>query len=179
MSVRDGIVSAVRAWLKTAAGLTDAQCIKADTDGTRPALPYLVVKCTLADLPDGEDEDVDTVADDAPAVFQAGNREATVSVHGYGAETEDWMQIARAALRRYEIQTVLTAHGVTVHPLGGITDMSAFLDTGTQPRFLMEATVVYGIENEPEPFPELAPDGVKVEQTYTGNGDDIPDTIEA
>lgn len=51
----EGVIQGVRAWLKAAVGLTDAQVIPGDDKGPRPPLPYLVVTPLEDDAPAGED----------------------------------------------------------------------------------------------------------------------------
>lgn len=166
MSVRDAITQAVRAWLKTSAALTDAQCIVADRDGPRPPLPYLTVKVLVSDDPVGMDEPIDgTVGDDAVR-YVVGERRATVSIQGFGEQTSEWLEQAHIGLGRDAIKALLTSHGVTIVPMGGASNLSAFLNTGTQPRYLFEVEAYYRLTTPPDTVIELAPNGAVVDLEF-------------
>lgn len=163
MSARYAIGQAVRAWLKQSANLSDEQCILADRSGTRPPLPYLTVKVTTADVPIGVDEQIDLAVDDAPARHVVGERRATVSVQGFGDETAGWLERAHLALGSEPIRDLLTDRGVTVLVAGGVTDLSAFLNTSIVSRYVFEVEVYYRLTSEPDTLVEMAPDGAIVD----------------
>lgn len=157
MTIRGDILQAVRGWLQASSSLTDAQVIPADDRGPRPALPYVTVKVTTADVQVGEDEaryGLDD--DDVPTVTVHGTRRGTVSIQGFGAASEEWLATARLALRLPTVQAVLNAAGLTVVPMGAPRDISAMLDTGIAARFAWDLEVLYGVSSDPEQETEAA-----------------------
>lgn len=156
MTIRGDILQAVRGWLKDAASLTDAQVIPADDRGPRPALPYLTVKVTTADLQVGEDEARYGLDGAVPTVTVHGTRRGTVSIQGFGAASEEWLATARLALRLPTTQVVLNAAGLTIVPMGAPRDISAMLDTGIAARFAWDLEVLYGVSSAAEQETEAA-----------------------
>lgn len=148
MTTRETILQTVRAWFKTALSLTDAQIIPADDKGPRPPLPYLTVKVTTADIAVGFDEQVRELnpATDVPTVRGRGHRSGTVSVQGYGSITSGWLEVATLRLQRDTIQRLLCDAGITVIPPGGgVSDLSALVDTEIEPRYLREFEIGYSV----------------------------------
>lgn len=151
MTIRGDILQAVRGWLKAASSLTDAQVIPADDKGPRPALPYLTVKVTVADLQVGEDEARYALdEDDVPTVTVYGTRRGTVSVQGFGSASEEWLATARLGLRLPTVQAVLNAAGLTIVPTGAPRDIAGLLDTGIESRVVWDLEVLYGVSSAAE-----------------------------
>lgn len=150
MSARAGIAAAVRAWHKLAATLTDAQVILADAKGPRPPLPYLTVKVTVAGVHTGRAEILDDLdEDDAPTVAVRQSYRGTVSVQGFGAGAETWLEQAAIALDLPAVRALVDAAGATFEPLGDGRDLSGLIDTEIEPRYLREYTVTYALASDP------------------------------
>lgn len=142
MSPSETVLQAVRAWIKGALDLTDKQVIAANAGGPRPPMPYLAVNVTTpAAREGGWDEQVASIEDDEPTLHVAGRRRASVSVHGFGGDTEAWLQ---------EL-TLAAAHapedgGYAFEVDGSISNDTLPRDTSMEPRFLLELQVPFGIE---------------------------------
>lgn len=161
MAERDDLIRAALDWFKAgavpvgAAALTDQQVIRADQPGPRPALPYATVKFTALDVQRGEDDEVPGVdGGGAPTVDVRGERSGTLSIQGFGEVTAEWLRLAGLRLRHDSIRQLLDAAGVTIDPVGGVTDISALVDTSNEPRFLREFAVIYGSTSGAEASPE-------------------------
>jgi len=138
MSIHEDILQAVRSWLKTALTLTDAKVIVAEDDGPRPAMPYLTVKVLAHDIPEGWDEVIRTISGDNPVNAVRGQRSFTVSVQGFGAGAEEYLQDAVLSLQLDSTQDSLTDAKISLFPLGGATPDAAVRDTSFEPRFIRE-----------------------------------------
>lgn len=145
MSVRSAIEDAVRAWL-VAAGVAggvpsaDSAVVFADQDQPKPALPCLVVRVVVYDIPVHDDEDL---YDDTPQWRGRGQRTSTVSVNAYGAGAEAWLERAHLMLRAPSVLAQLSAAGFAVRPVGGVNNLSGLLDDHTQVRFERDFAVDY------------------------------------
>lgn len=160
MTIREDILEAVRQWFITSVPLADGpnQIVPADglRPNTRPTPPYLTVKVTTADVSLGVDELLESTSGGAPSVTPRGQRSGTVSVQGFGSATSEWLQDATLALRSQAVRTILDAAGLTVTTLGAsVTDLSLFLDTGFEPRFLKEFQIGYAVRGTEEVLVEL------------------------
>ncbi len=188
MSAQEQVVQFVREWLKAGATpgtpLTDVQVKKQDVKGPRPALPYLAVKVLVADIEVGEDEDRYTDGG-AGLVNQhtVGHRRGTVSIQGYGKETAEWLARAHRMLRdplimRTVLKDEATGEGISLVALGsGLVDLSAFLDTEIEPRYLREYDVAYAVSDiaDPQSGPEAT--SIEVTSTFYKNDPAEPDAI--
>jgi hypothetical protein len=150
VTTRETLLQACRSWFKTALSpdVTDDNAIPADDKGPRPKLPYLTFKLTTADLSAGVDEQVNEIGalpDEFPTVRTRGTRRGTLSVQGFGADSAGWLEVATLRLRRPSIQAILDAAGLSVINQGGVTDISALLDTEIEPRFLREFELGYAV----------------------------------
>jgi hypothetical protein len=144
---RAALENAVRAWLVAAGALGGistpaAKVIAADQDGTRPPLPYLLVRTLTHDVPVGQDE---TIVDDAtpPRVYVRGQRYATVSINAFGETALGWLQRAVLHLRSPSIAALNQAAGIAVQLQGGLTNLSGLRDSHTETRFVQDLRVSY------------------------------------
>ena len=145
MTTRKIITQTVRDWFKAALGLTDSQIIPADDKGPRPPLPYLTVKVITADIPVGVDESI-REATTVPTVRGRGHRSGSVSVQGFGEDSAGWLEVAALRLRYDSIQRLLCDAGITViNRGGGVSDISALVDTEIEPRYLREFEISYSV----------------------------------
>jgi hypothetical protein len=153
---RETILQTFRTAFKTALAptLTDDNCIPADgvafsDDNPRPALPYITIKVTVADIPVGEDEDlfgIGGLPDENPTMKTRGHRSGTVSVNGYGTDTSGWFEVFALRLRNESIRRLFDDAGIAViNRGGGVTDLSPFVDTSIEPRFLREFEISYSV----------------------------------
>lgn len=167
MAVREDIIQGVRTWLKSSESLTNAQVIVADTAMQRPPLPYLTVKVISPDGVIGRDELVEGLdGDSLPTSTVRGERRATVSLQGFGAAAEDWLESAMLRRRLPTIQNVLIGVGLTIEPMGAIRDLSRLVDTSIEPRFSLDLEVTYRIESDPASETEA----LTIEGTYVLGG---------
>lgn len=87
-----------------------------------------------------------TLENDVPAIAVSGRRVATVSVHGFGSETEEWLEEAALALAQESVTDVMVTAGcprLGFVPRGAINNDTLPLDTSMAPRFLREFDVTY------------------------------------
>jgi hypothetical protein len=147
----------VRAWLAAAGAAggvpsADSAVVIADQDGTRPPLPYLLVRVLVPEVQVGEDE---TLVDDAdpPQIRVRGQRYATVGVQAFGEEALSWLRRATRKLASPSIVTLNQAAGVAIRPQGGPTNLSGLRDSHTEVRFSQDFRVdfeVLSTEDEAE-----------------------------
>lgn len=139
----------VRAWLVAAGALggiasPDAKVIVADQDGTRPPLPYLMVRTLVPEVSVGEDE---VIVDDAdpPQIRARGQRYATVGVQAFGEEAVDWLRRATRTLPLPSVVALNQAAGIAVRPQGGPTNLSRVRDSHTEVRFSQDFRVDFEV----------------------------------
>lgn len=183
MSVRSAIEDGVRAWLVAAGvagGVPNAAraVIFADQDAVRPALPYMVVRVVVYDIPVHEDEDL--FDDESPPQWRGrGSRTSTVSVNAYGTGAEAWLERATLFLRSPATLAQLGAAGLAVRTEGGLNNLSGLLDESSQVRFQRDFLVDYTREGadpaDTEAVTEL--ELVVHEDTWTGGPDDLVQTV--
>ena len=96
---------------------------------------------------EGTDETVDSLLIAAPKRKVLGLRRATVSIQGFGADTQGWLENAILAL---QTQTQIDAFGAAgvggPVPLGAIADISILLGTAWEPRFALSVDVPYTLQ---------------------------------
>jgi hypothetical protein len=152
--------------------------VLADQDGPRPPLPYLLVRVVVWDLPVGEDEDL--VDDSDPPTWRArGQRTSTVSINAFGGSAAGWLERANLMLRAPSILAQLDAAGLALRPQGGLNNLSALRDSGTEARFQRDYAVDYvrsgSAPGDTEQLAELAE--VVHEDTWQGSPDDFVQTV--
>jgi hypothetical protein len=134
-----------------------------DADVVRDGLRIVVLGAALSNPTAG----LLTLEEDVPVVRSEGRRQAVISVHGFGAETEEWLEEATLALAQPSVGDVLDAAGLPRFgfvPRGAINNDTLPLDSSMQPRFLREFEVAYRITGRPVEQVELAL--VEVDATF-------------
>lgn len=89
-------------------------------------------------------------AADLPVQGVVGQRQATVSVQSFGLTAARWLERAAARLTMPAVRDLLEELGLSVRPLGGMTDLSALLDDHIEGRRLREFEVFFSVRTEPE-----------------------------
>jgi len=142
------------------AGLTDAETAAELATAIEDAVA--VVSTTVTDeaivvaVDRGElaistaDPNLDLVLDDVPVVGVGGQRRATLEVQGFGTGSDAWLERMAARLPTPAILAIHDAAGLSVRPLGGMSDLAALIDTSIEPRFLREFEITYATRTEPE-----------------------------
>lgn len=163
MGIREDITQVVREWVKLAGGAPGSPLpnelvlkeVRGDFKG-RPSPPYFTVLVTLADSPVGVDESGHFDDGAGGVEWRArGGRLASVSVQGFGALTRDAIDDIAIRLTRPDVQSLLDAAGLTVINRGNVLDVSTFIDTEIEPRFLREFELSYDIRDSGPGAPEL------------------------
>jgi hypothetical protein len=161
VTIRDEILEGVRAWFiaaipeitnEPATAAAPNQIIPEDSKGPRPAPPYLTVKVSAADTPDGVDEH--RHADDGVGGVEwrsKGERGAVVDVQGFDTHgattTAGWIEDAVLRLTRPDVAAVLDAAGLSVVNRGSTLDVSALLDTEIERRHLRSFELRYAVRD--------------------------------
>ena len=149
---RDVIGEAIRQWFISALTPevfdgTSTNIIFANDNGPRPALPYITVLVTVADIPKGTDERVsETNGSGNPTIRAKGDRFGTVSINAFGRDSSGWIEVATLRLEYDSIKDALTAAGLTVTTLGGgVTDLSTLLGDKIEPRYQRDFEFGYAV----------------------------------
>jgi hypothetical protein len=146
MTTRETILQATRDLcqaLATGTTLTDSQVIPSDDDGTRPQLPYLTCK-VLSVASQGTTEKRDKWSTGTSlSRHHNGGFVASVSIQGYGAGSDEWLERIRLHLDDYAAEVIETASGVSFMYATDVQDLSAMLDTSIEPRFTMDLFVSF------------------------------------
>jgi len=122
----------------------------------RPDVPFLVISLTVSDIQVGTD---DQWVDGSGNKQFSGIRRGTASFHGYGLETEGWLNIL--TLRYTESRDPLSLRPIQ----GGITPMHAVVDGDyREARYLKEFEIGYGIDSDDDYPVDVA---ASVEHTQT------------
>ena len=67
-------------------------------------------------------------------------------MQGFGSITSGWLEVATLRLQRDTIQRLLCDAGIAVIPPGGgVSDLSALVDTEIEPRYLREFEISYSV----------------------------------
>ena len=135
----------VKAYSVTGTARTDKQVVVADDKAPRPPKPYVTVKVMVFDTPDGFDEEIPYDLRGTPQQRQRGQRNGTVSIQGYGAETSGWLE--RLALQHMlpDGRATLETGKIFMEPLGGIINVSTLVGTEIEPRFSRDFAFTYEI----------------------------------
>lgn len=148
MAAEETILQAVREWLKTAATLTDSQVRVSEDRAVKPSSDFLTVKVTSPGIRVGHDEKVNAESGGTPTVAITGERRASVSIQGFGADTFGWLETAELSLSLESIQNAIQADGVTIVSSGSVSDVSDLVDTAFESRYLLEVEVRYRITGD-------------------------------
>jgi hypothetical protein len=178
MSVQSIIEQAFRSWLKASQtpNLTDLQVILND-GGDKPPKPYLTVHVLMLDRLVNMDDEQQRSLDgsDDPQVRTKGQREATVSIQGFGQETADWMADARLDLDLPAADAIFEAANLSVMTLGGESRDNPPVDTIIEDRYLMEFEVAYALESAYQGLTEATE--MEIEMTFESTPNDIDTTL--
>lgn len=138
-TIKETVMQAMRTYLKAHCGtvLTNEQVIPINDVGPRPALPYLVVDVGV-NVKVGSDEIWDTVVLGATYQTAKSQREVTVTVHGYGFDSEDWIETAAVGHNLPTQQKAFRDLDLTARPNGDILDLSAMLDSSIEYHFTQD-----------------------------------------
>lgn len=174
-SAQETILQAVRDLLVAVGGTTAAKVLVAGTKGPRPAKPYFTVRVTAAKAGDlGPAERIDGLNGSIPRARMKEQREATVSIQGFGTGAQDVLDTFALNI---DSPASLSAQGTTkvaCMVMSGPSDMSEVVDTAEEPRTLLELRVRYGWQGDPANqvavvTATIDADGIR----YTGDADPL------
>lgn len=140
----EAIVQGVRTAIKAACSLTDAQVIVYGEEGIRPPLPYLAVRVT-GDRPVGDPWTVQAVSGGNPTENAKGNREATVTLLGYGRGAAAWLETFALRASFGSTAAAIAAAGFSLTPEGPTVETPTVVDSGHEARFSRDFLAQYGI----------------------------------
>jgi len=154
MSTQEDIIQALRTFAKAFAisgtPLTNSQVIPSDDKGSRPDPPYLTVNVLTHGIRIGQDTvftDLDGSLD--PQWKQSGQRSGTVSMQGFGAGTDDWLERLGMSYRLPAAVAIMDAAEFDLHPFpAGVIDQSTLLETAIEGRYLMEWELTYELTTD-------------------------------
>lgn len=127
----------------------DLDAVYAEVDTTAASPTFWVAAMAGALVTSTADSKLTRTEDGAALEEQIGTRRATVSVQALGESATEWLE---RAVRRLSLDAVtidLEVAGLSVRPVGGMTDLAKMLDTSIEPRVLREFEVSYAIRTEP------------------------------
>ena len=138
-------LQAVRAAVASAAGVALTTVRAGNSDPVRGASPYYVVT-TITDLP--VTYTTSTGGIDAAPLVLTQTREASFQIMGYGQTTLAKLQALCAHLLspRSSVAIAFKAAGCSTIRVSGPRDMSAYYQTGTEPRYALDLTIQYVLE---------------------------------
>ncbi len=170
------IIQGVRSALKTATGLADGKVIAHNpAGGPRPALPYLAVR-VVGDRIVGEVERVESLTGGgAPRTRSRGQREAIVTVFGYGDAAALYLETFRIDLDKPAVDSVIAAAGFSLMADGQTTETPTLVDTAIETRWQCDFTAIYAIEGTNETL--TAADLLSISTSYTGQSGTTTGTI--
>lgn len=90
-----------------------------------------------------------------PVELVVGTARASVSVQGYGDGSLAYLEKARRRLRSESVIAQNDEDGVTIRATGGVSNLSALVDTAIESRHLLEVEVDYGFAESGETFVAL------------------------
>jgi len=161
MSTRTDLLTAARALLTGIAAVPAAKLVNSGAKGPRPVKPYVTVKLMSAGGGTlGPAERIDSVTAGAPVVKMREHREATVSVQGFGVESEAWLDALQLGLGSPAALLLQEEAGVSAVLLAPTRDMSEMLDTAEEARFLLELTLRYRVDSAAAAAVELLTAGL-------------------
>jgi hypothetical protein len=135
-SIREQLLQAARTWIKTALSLSDSKVILAQRDGLKSPrldLPYYVVNIVSFDSERGVDEFEDKL--DGSRVDR-GNRSATLRIDGFGADSEEGMQLLGLLTGEFP-------DAAYCRSLGPLTDVSSIQSESWESRYIKDFTLEY------------------------------------
>ena len=141
----EAATQAVRAAVAAAAGVAATAVRVGNADPVRGSSAYYVVT-PIADTEIGYPTSTGGI--DATPLVLTQTREASLQVMGYGEGTKAKLQalVAHLLSPRSSIAIALRSAGCSVIRFTGPRDMSAFYQTGTEPRFTLDLTIQYVLD---------------------------------
>ncbi len=89
-------------------------------------------------------------ADTVPVDLVHGDRRASVSINSYGLGGEAWLSTAVRRLRSASVLAQNDTDGITITPIGGLTDLSTVIVGAFEVRHLLEVELAYGFASDGE-----------------------------
>jgi len=150
MTIRDTIAQAARSLVIGLTGLSSGKVILAEqssTVGPRPAKPYITVK--VGAIPEyGVDEVQDKWTTGTTLVrHQRGYRRASISLNGFGAGADDYLEMVRTGLQLPAAVTVRNSTNVSFANPGTILNLTDMLDTSYEQQFAFDLEAAYIQDN--------------------------------
>lgn len=151
MSIHEEITQGVRAWIRAGLGLPTEKVLPFDAQFSKDfkgALPFLTVRI-LAMPQIGRNEILQAYDSDEPdsalAVkgYSRAPHRVNVEIQGYGLGAYDWMLEMQKMEESIAAQDALDANFLSVSLIEEPTDLSEFLETDMEMRFVMN--VEFGI----------------------------------
>lgn len=174
-SAQETVLQAVRDLLVAVGGTTGGKVIVAGTKGPRPAKPYFTVRVTAAKSGDlGPAERIDGLNGSTPRARMKEQREATVSIQGFGTGAQDVLDTFALNIDSPASLAAQTTSKMACMVMSGPTDISEVVDTAEEPRTLLELRVRYGWQGDPANQVEVVTatidaDGIR----YAGDADPL------
>lgn len=167
-NLHEALLQAVMDWVELATSLPLGKVRPLNDPAPRPALPYITVNLTVADIEVGTDET--RWRDDAGELRASveGERRATVSLQAYGRKGADLLALCQASLYQPATQRFLSARNITVRRNGGTQNISQLVDTEIEARFVRDFDVEYRLridQADPEAHVERVQADVELEGT--------------
>lgn len=157
MTIKEDLIQGVRAVLKAAFSLTDAQVMPARHDGTRPPTALLTV-----DVPAGGGRVVglehrNSTSGGAPASYVWTEREAPATIRAYGDTAIEYLNLLQSRLAREDVLAVTETSGITIQIAGQPVGVPVMLD-GLQweERAALDIVIGYGHADTTETHTEAA-----------------------
>lgn len=127
----------------------DLDAVYAEVDSSAASPTFWVAAMAGALVTSTADAKLTRTEDGASLEEQIGTRRASVSVQALGESAAEWLE---RSVRRLSLDSVtidLQTAGLSIRPLGGMTDLGKLLDTAIEARVLREFEVSYAIRTEP------------------------------
>lgn len=179
MSEREDILQAVRSWAKARAdssALTDSQVIPSDDEGGRPALPYMTVLVAVSGIRIGRDETIYGVdGGDNPTYRVQGERKGSVTLHGFGSDSEEWLEALILAVHDPEAVADLHASGIVLGaPVAGVRDLPRMMNANREQHYVAEFPVTYRVVGPTRTSPAFDTPPVELTEISSTEPDSLP-----
>lgn len=153
MGAREVVTIAAISYVKACTGLGNGNVIPGNIGGPRPTLPYVTVLLRQsADKIDAEP--ITYIEDDAPYEKMRTYNSYTMSVQAFGPGCVDILEKVRKGWSSMTRIAENEENNIQIQSVGGVQDLSAYLQTGFEDRALLEIVVGYADESVGE---ELVP----------------------
>ena len=135
------VLQLVRALCKAIAStsaLTDTQVRLMDDPGPRSVPPYLGIRFQNS-RGQGYDNTIATMGTTTVTYTGVGARMGSVSIHGYGLGSDEWLESIRARLHLDVARGIIeTAGTVEIRNPGDVLNVSTGRDTGVEPHYVLD-----------------------------------------